>query len=169
MSEELVPATEAKRQVRLMGNMMATLYYHLASQMIASLGTEKTKEIIDAAILALGKERGEKQQEKVLAAGYEHKPQNYAKVPDLPGLGWDVEKAPQPENDTHIRITYCPFAQVWQEKDFAEFGRLYCKIDQAKYCGFHPDSDLVTLKNVLDGAGFCEMVCRSKSEEAKDL
>jgi hypothetical protein len=162
MAEESISKTEAAEQVRQMGRMMATLYYHLSREIVAEVGTEKAQEIISRAILALGKERGEQQKEKVLTAGYEHVPQNYSKVPDLPSLGWDVAKAEQAENDTHIKITYCPFAEVWQEKDFAKLGRLYCYIDQAKYLGFHPDSDMVTLKNVLDGDAYCEMVCRQK-------
>lgn len=163
MSEQLISKTEAANQVRRMGRMMATLYYHIGRQMIDAVGAEKAKEIISAAVAAMGKERGEEQKAKVLAAGYEHVPQNYGKLPDLPVLGWDVVKAENAENDTHIRITYCPFAEVWKEKDFAEFGRFYCNIDQAKYSGFHPDSDMVSLKNVLEGADYCEMVCRNKS------
>jgi len=167
MTTELISRKEATEQVRQMGRMMATLYYHMSHEIVAEVGEEKAQEMISRAIWALGKERGEGQKEKVLTAGYEHVPQNYSKVPDLPSLGWDVEKAQHAENETHIKITYCPFAEVWQEKDFAKLGRLYCYIDQAKYQGFHPDSDLVTLKNVLDGDAYCEMVCRGK--KSKDL
>ncbi|CUH95965.1 hypothetical protein P22_2053 [Propionispora sp. 2/2-37] len=167
MAEELITKQEAAAQVRQMGRMMAALYYHLSREMADTVGKEKAKEIIGKAIWALGKERGEQQKGKVLAAGYEHIPQNYGKLPDLPSLGWDMEKAEQAENDTHVKITYCPFAEVWQEKDFAELGRLYCYIDQAKYQEFHPDSNMVTLKNVLDGDAYCEMVCRNKSLDSK--
>lgn len=160
--EETISREEATRQVRQMGKMTASLYYHLCRQMIDAVGPEAAKGIVTKAIAALGEERGQSQKEAVLAASYEHLPQNYVKVSDLPSLGWDMEPAEQPENDTHIRITYCPFAEVWKEKDFAEFGRLYCYIDQAKYQGFHPDSDLVTLQNTLEGAPYCEMVCRNK-------
>ncbi|WP_371381364.1 L-2-amino-thiazoline-4-carboxylic acid hydrolase [Sporomusa aerivorans] len=162
MEEELISKAEAANQVRQMGRMMALLYYHMTQQMIAAVGPQQAKKIVGDAIWALGKERGEAHKTKVLAAGYEHIPLNYGKVPDLPALGWDVVKAENAENDTHVKITYCPFAELWQEKDFAEFGRLYCYIDQAKYCGFHPDSDMVTLQNVLEGAACCEMVCRTK-------
>lgn len=168
MTKELIPKEEAAGQVRQMGRMMAALYYHLSREVADAVGTEKAKEIISKAIWALGKERGEQQKEKVLAAGYEHIPQNYGKLPDLPSLGWDTEKPELAENDTHVRITYCPFAEVWQEKDFAELGRLYCYIDQAKYQGFHPDSNMVTLKNVLEGDGYCEMVCRNPSPDSKE-
>lgn len=165
MAEEMISKTEAASQVRQMGRMMAMLFYHMSRQVTGAVGSEQAKKIIGQAVWALGKERGEAQKTKVLAAGFEHIPQNYGKLPDLPALGWDVVKAENAENDTHVKITYCPFAEVWQEKDFAEFGRLYCYIDQAKYCGFHPDSEMVTLKNVLEGAPYCEMVCRSKQQE----
>jgi len=162
MPEEMISKAEAAQQVRQMGRMMATLYYHMSCQVIDAVGIEQGKEIIGKAILALGTERGQEQCEKVVAMGYDHIPENYGKVPDLPALGWDVSTVENPENDTHVKITYCPFAQVWQEKDFAEIGRLYCFIDQAKYTGFHSDCDLTTLKNVLEGADYCEMVCRHK-------
>lgn len=167
MSEDLMSRKEAAAQVRQMGRMMAALYYHMSREVVAAVGKEQARGIISKAIWALGQERGEQQKDRVLAAGYEHLPQNYGKLPDLPSLGWDTEKAAEAENDTHIRITYCPFAEVWQEKNFAELGRLYCYIDQAKYQGFHPDSDMVTLKNVLAGDGYCEMVCRTKVPDGK--
>lgn len=165
METELISKEAAASQVRQMGRMMAALYYHISCQLIESVGAEQAKQIIQHAIEALGAERGCEQKAKVVAAGHEHIPENYSKVPDLPALGWDVEPAENGENSTHIKITYCPFAEVWKEKNFAEFGRLYCTIDQAKYQGFHPDSNLVTLKNVLDGDEYCEMVCRRKHSE----
>ena len=160
MAEERITKTEAASQVRQMGRMMASLYYHMSFQLIEAVGAEKAKQIIQRAIEALGNERGAEQKEKVVAAGYAYVPENYGKIPDLPSLGWDVQPVQDGENATHLQIHYCPFAEVWQQKDFAEFGRLYCFIDQAKYRGFHPDSQLVTLKNVLEGDEFCEMVCR---------
>lgn len=164
MEQELISKEAATNQVRQMGRMMATLYYHISCQLIESVGAEQAKQIIQQAIKALGTERGSEQKEKVVDAGYEHLPENYSKVPDLPALGWKVQQVEPGENPTHIKITYCPFAEVWKEKDFAEFGRLYCTIDQAKYQGFHPDSNLVTLKNVLEGDEYCEMVCRRKNK-----
>ncbi|MDF2570400.1 MAG: hypothetical protein K0R55_2004 [Sporomusa sp.] len=168
MTEETIGKTEAAKQTRQMGRMMAGLYYHLSREMIAAMGTEKAKEIINKAIQSYGTERGIEQRERVSQAGFEHTPhtpENYGSVPDLPVLGWDVEKVKNGENATHIQITYCPFAEYWQEKDFAEIGRLYCMIDQAKFTAFHPDSNLLHLKNVLDGDAFCEMVCRRKPKE----
>ncbi|MDR3561113.1 MAG: L-2-amino-thiazoline-4-carboxylic acid hydrolase [Negativicutes bacterium] len=160
MTEQTVCKTEAVNQVRQMGKLTAGLYYHLSREIIAAVGPDKAKDIISKAVWAYGTERGAQQRDKVLQAGHEHVPENYGALPDLPSFGWEVEKAAQGENATHIRITYCPFAEYWLDKDFAEFGRLYCLVDQAKFTAFHPDSDLVHLKNVLDGDDYCEMVCR---------
>lgn len=160
MTDDFISKQEATRQVRQMGRMMASLYCHMSREISAAVGEEKAKEIISRAVWNYGFERGTEQKAKIIDAGYEHIPENYSCIPDLPSLGWEVEKVSQGENQTQIQISYCPFADVWQEKDFADFGRIYCSVDQAKYKGFHTDSDLVHLKNVLDGDEYCEMVCR---------
>ena len=160
MAEDLISKNEAKQQVRQMGRMMASLYYHLGQEITAVVGKDKAKEILNRAVWNYGVERGRQQKAKVVNAGYEPIPENYSKVPDLPSLGWDVEKIETGENPTQVRITYCPFAEVWKEKEFTELGRIYCTVDQAKYKGFHPDSELVHLRNVLDGECCCEMVTR---------
>ncbi|MBC9784818.1 L-2-amino-thiazoline-4-carboxylic acid hydrolase [Heliobacterium chlorum] len=157
----VVPVEVAKEQVRQMGMMMASLYRHLAQSIVDEIGEERGKEVISRAIENYGSERGEKQRQRVLAAGHAHEPQNYGKLPDLPSFGWDVEGV-NGEDPTHIRITYCPFAAEWRDHGFEKLGRLYCAIDQAKYEAFHPDSDLVHLKNVLDGDRFCEIRCQRK-------
>ena len=162
-----ISKTEAAGQIRQMGRMMASLYYHLAQEIIAAVGPEQAKEIIAKAVWTYGSERGLAQKGRVLEAGYEHIPENYGAVADLPSLGWDAEKVAGGINSTHARITYCPFAEYWQEKDFAAFGRLYCSVDQAKHSAFHVDSNLVHIKNVLDGDDYCEMVCLRKADQEK--
>jgi len=164
VAEETISKAEAARQVRQMGRMMAGLYCHLTREMIAAVGPDKAREIVAKAVWSYGTERGAQQKDRVVQAGYEHVPENYGAVPDLPPLGWDVRKVENGENATHIQITYCPFAEYWLEQDFAEFGRLYCTVDQAKFTAFHPSSDLVHHKNVLDGDDCCEMVCRRKPD-----
>ena len=162
MSEEMIDKTEAKQQVRQMGRMMAGLYHHMCQEIIVAVGEEKAKAIIRRAVWNYGFERGVEQKEKIIQAGYEHIPENYARIPDLPSLGWEVKKEEAGENSTQVKITYCPFAEVWKEKSFADFGRIYCSVDQAKYKGFHCESELLHLKNMLDGDEFCEMVCRQQ-------
>ncbi|WP_169315911.1 L-2-amino-thiazoline-4-carboxylic acid hydrolase [Desulfosporosinus youngiae] len=165
--EDVIKREEAALQVRQMGKMMASLFYHMAKEVLSELGEVRGTELVGRAIKAYGSERGEQHRERVLAAGIEHLPENYVELGDLPYLGWDVEKVVPEENKTHIKITYCPLAEYWQEKGAAKIGRLYCGVDQAKYEAFHPDSEYIHLKNRLDGDECCEMVCRQKQAMAK--
>lgn len=156
---------DAQTQVRQMGMMLASLYYHFATEIINTLGEEEGKKLILKAIDAYGRERGEQQRERVIEAGFAHEPENYVAVSDLPQLGWEVEKAEPAENQTHIKIKYCPYAEYWKEKGAESIGRLYCWVDQAKYSAFHPDSNYVHLKHALEGDPNCEMLCRRWSKE----
>ena len=159
---EKIAKSEAVAAVRQMGRMLAAFYYHLARQLIAELGEEQATAILRQAVTAFGAERGARHREAVQAAGLGDEPAEYVSLPDLPAFGWEAAPVANGENATHIRITYCPFAAYWQERDFAVIGRIYCGVDQAKYQAFHPAADLVQLKNVLAGDGYCEMVCRKK-------
>lgn len=158
--QEKIAKSEAGAAVRQMGRMLAAFYYHLARQLIAELGEERATAILGRAVAAYGADRGARHREKALAAGLGGEPEDYVRLPDLPPFGWEATPVDNGENATHIRITYCPFAEYWQERDFAAIGRIYCGVDQAKYRAFHPGADLVHLKNVLDGDDCCEMVCR---------
>ena len=165
--EDVIKREESAVQVRQMGKMMASLFYHMTKEVLSELGEVRGTELVGRAIKAYGSERGEQHKERALAAGIEHIPENYVELGDLPYLGWDVEKVVPEENKTHLKITYCPLAEYWQEKGAAKIGRLYCGVDQAKYEAFHPDSEYVHLKNRLDGDEYCEMVCRRKQVLAK--
>lgn len=165
--EDVIKREEAAVQVRQMGKMMASLFYHMTKEVLSELGEVRGTELVGRAIKAYGSERGEQHKERALAAGIEYIPENYVELGDLPYLGWDVEKAIPEENKTHLKITYCPLAEYWQEKGAAKIGRLYCSVDQAKYEAFHSDSEYVHLKNRLDGDEYCEMVCRSKQALAR--
>ncbi|MDQ7095223.1 L-2-amino-thiazoline-4-carboxylic acid hydrolase [Desulfosporosinus sp. PR] len=163
LEDSAIKQEDTAVQVRQMGRMMASLFYHVTKEVISELGEERGTELVKRAIKAYGSERGYQHQENVLRAGIEHLPENYVELADLPPLGWDVEKVEPGENKTHIKITYCPLAEYWKEKGLEKIGRLYCAVDQAKYEAFHPESDYVHLKNALDGDGFCEMVCRRRN------
>lgn len=51
-NEETISRAEATRQVRQMGKMTASLYYHLCRQMIDTVGPEAAKGIVTKAIAA---------------------------------------------------------------------------------------------------------------------
>lgn len=157
-----VAKSEAVAAVRQMGRMLAAFYYHLARQLIDELGEDKAAALLRRAVASYGADRGSRHRDKVAAAGFGGEPADYVRLPDLPPFAWEAASVADGENPTHVRITYCPFAEYWKERDFAAIGRIYCGVDQAKYGAFHPDADLVHLKNVLAGDEYCEMVCRRK-------
>ncbi|SDH88175.1 L-2-amino-thiazoline-4-carboxylic acid hydrolase [Desulfosporosinus hippei] len=164
--DDVIKQEVAAIQVRQMGRMMASLFYHMTKEVLSELGEERGTELVSRAIKAFGSERGNQHKEHILAEGIEHLPENYVELADLPWLGWDIEKAEPEENKTHIKITHCPLAEYWKEKGVQKIGRIYCSVDQAKYESFHPSSEYVHLKNVLDGDEYCEMVCRRKNTDS---
>lgn len=157
--DEFIPKSEAKEQVRKMASMMASLYYHFCRSIIDTLGKEKGEELIKKAIDAYGCEKGTKHRLFFEANGLPISPVTYTLQSDLPQLGWDVMIPEERINPTHIIIKNCPLAEYWKEKNFTEVGQLYCRVDQAKYKAFHPDSNFKHLKNTLNNEPYCEMVC----------
>jgi hypothetical protein len=55
---------------------------------------------------------------------------------------------------------YCPLAAVWKELGSEELGRMYCRVDQAKYRAFNPRAELIHTCNMLDGDPYCEFDIR---------
>ena len=163
MSEQevrMIPETEARDQVRQAVRMMAALYYHMGNNIIGALGEEEGRKLIAKAVAEYGEERGAAHREAVLAATGRAEPFDYVNKGDLPRLGWDTAVPADQENPTHKLVLHCPLAAYWREKGFAETGAVYCGVDQAKYRAFHPDAELVHLRNLQWGDECCEMVCR---------
>lgn len=154
---------EAAKQILITVERMAMLYYHLASRVVSALGDEKGRELVAEAIASYGREVGERHRRRVVAAGYEASCENYAALPDLPGLAWSQEYMPTVSRGRK-ELKVCPLAKYWIEKGAEELGRLYCYVDQAKYSAFDPDCECRHLKNVLDGDEACEIVPKKRSE-----
>lgn len=162
-NEETIPVAEALAQLQIALERVAMLHFHYATTLVAELGEERGREIAARAIAAYGREVGERQRERVAAAGYAPSCENYGVVPDLPRLAWRAENLPRVLVDGKERRV-CPLAKYWLEKDAADLGRLYCRVDQAKYAAFDPECECRHLSNVLDGDDTCQTVAKKHGE-----
>jgi hypothetical protein len=161
--EDTIPVDEAVRQIGIMAERVAMLHYHYANTLVQELGEERGRAMAARAIAAYGQEVGERQRQRVVAAGFSADCQNYGLLPDLPLLAWSRDRMPVVERGGK-EIHVCPLALYWIEKGQESLGRLYCFVDQAKYAAFDPDCEARHLKNVLDGDECCEVVARKRGD-----
>ncbi len=162
---DTIPVSEAASQVLIMVERIAMVYYHFAQTLVNHLGEEKARELVTEAIASYGKEVGERQRERILAAGLEAECENYRAVPDLARLAWTPDYMPRLLINGEERPV-CPLAKYWIDKGAADIGRLYCYVDQAKYAAFDPECECRHPRNVLDGDSECLIVAKKKSEWA---
>jgi hypothetical protein len=146
--------------VRLMARRMALLYYAFARTLIAELGQEEGRRVLARATWTYGELCGERVRRGVEALGLPLTPDNYGKVPDLPGEGWEFHTTVQPSGEIHTTCTYCPLAALWQELDAQDVGRIYCHMDQARWQAYNPEYEFVHTQTVLSGGTHCEWVIR---------
>ncbi len=163
MSDDVL--ARAKEDVQIMAERVASLYYHFVQTMRQELGDDKARELTKKAIWAYGTEAGEKARQKVQEQGQPINAGNYKLGKDLPSVGWAKERLSGSETENLSRVTYCPFAEAWNNiPDFAPWGRLYCYVDQAKYRAFHKDIACVHDKNLLDGDDCCILRVETESQ-----
>jgi hypothetical protein len=155
-------AIDAESEVRIMAKLQALLYYLFASKLVAKYGVEG-HELVREVIHEFGRIRGEDVRRRVTASGMALTPDNYGKVPDLPSLGWERELVHSNPSQHHTRITYCPFADMWQElgPEAIELGRIFCEVDPAKYAAFNPELRFDRLSSVLEDGDCCDMLVRA--------
>ncbi|HHV42501.1 MAG TPA: L-2-amino-thiazoline-4-carboxylic acid hydrolase [Clostridiaceae bacterium] len=134
------------RDVHIMAERLAILYYRMVKNIIAEVGEERAEELVKKIIWEYGTDCGLNARKHVESLGEEAKLENFHLGNDLPSVGWTLEDD---------RILYCPFADTWKKLDFEKWGRLYCFVDQAKYEGYNPDLRCFHDKNVLDGDDYC--------------
>jgi len=194
---EVMPVGEAREQILTMVERVAMVHYHFATTIIEELGEEKGRELIARAIERYGREVGERHRAKVIAAGLEPSCENYRAVPDLAPLAWSPESLPwvvldglEPSCENYRAVPdlaplawspeslpwvvldgrerrVCPLAKYWIEKGARDIGRLYCRVDQAKYRAFDPKCECRHPQNVLDGDDVCLVVAKKRSEWQK--
>ena len=148
------PQTEMT-PVQGLTRLAALIYHYFAQEAVETLGPEKGRAMIAAAIHKMGVDRGRKVRQVVDAAGLEPTLDNMYKHYDLPiGEGW--EASTEKEGNRQIEtVTYCPMAEVWQEFDTEELDILYCDIDMAIIAGYNPDIEIERLESLLRSDGRC--------------
>ncbi len=153
--KEVYTREEVAEQVRRLGRMFGLLFYHFSRLIIDELGEERGRELIREAIRRFGLERGRRMKKRALALGLEPTLENFGRVSDLPEIGWG--EAPKER--------FCPFAEVWFEKDALELGKLYCDVDVWKYKGYNPHIAVERKSWILDGDDECryELTMRKRS------
>ncbi len=154
-SQKTVSYEKCVEEVRRMAWRTALLHHYFGVTMTEELGEEKARPIIAEAIRRYGEHIGRMVGEGVAAMGLPNDPENFARVPDMPTVGWDVAVA-QTEDGPRVRVLHCPLAEAWKELGSEELGRMYCYVDQAKYRAFNSRAKLIHTCNVLDGDPYCE-------------
>ena len=127
---------------------------------VKELGAEKAREITLDAMDEYGRLAAEAVTKKIRDQGLEPVLANYKAGRDLPSMGWESGPGPFPEDRPYgksSRVTRCPLAQVWKSlgRDGERLGRLYCRVDQAKYNAYGKGYRCFHDKNVLDGDDCC--------------
>jgi len=161
--EEMIPKTEALRQINLGLRRAAMIYHYFCETLINELGEEKGTELIKKMVAAYGSHLGLTAQRLAQEKGLALTPDNFES--DLPYLAWNIEKVVV-DGEERTRVHHCPLAQDFIDLDDSKNGRLYCWVDQAKMKAFNPAYEYVHIKNVLDGAPYCELVVRPVKDSA---
>jgi hypothetical protein len=152
-----VAEAEAKRQIQLALRRLAMYHAAMVEVLTKELGREKGLRLAEAVADEYGFMVGRTALERTQAAGLEPSLANYAE--DLPLMGFErelVSATPQVG-----RVYRCPLAKVWRELGRAEEGRVYCRVDQAKYQAYNPR--LVCTHEVhclRDKAEYCELMVK---------
>ncbi len=156
MEEQKIDIQQAKKDVLIMSDRLASLYYFMIKSMLEELPEESVERIVRRAIDNYGQDCGNLAQEKVKAMDLPLILKNYALANDLPSIGWEKKRVETGDDNVKVtEVRYCPLAVKWKELDFEKWGRIYCYVDQAKYSGYNNALTCYHDKNVLDGDDFC--------------
>jgi len=116
--------------------LMAELYYFMAKKMVETLGGQRGKEVIRAAVADFGRARVAAMHREALEKGLDiNDLQTFAQIRDLPMIGWRTN--PEDANE----VTYCPMKDVWSQYGAHDLGALYCEVDYILYAGFAAQLD----------------------------
>jgi len=157
MERETNCGEQAARDVLILAERLAMLYHYFLKIMAEELGEERALDIADRAIAAYGADCGRRTKAKVEAAGQPNDLLHHHLGRDLPSQGWEVEVQEADASHLLIRTSFCPLAAAWQELGRPDWGRRYCRVDQAKYAAYNEDLVCEHLENILDGAPACLM------------
>ena len=157
MIEEKVSKELAIKNIYIMVERLAYIHYAFAKTLVEELGEDRGREIASRAIEKYGATVAGIVQKNLEGQGVEPILENYK---DLPSWGWDfapVEPPPERPYGLSSKVTNCPLARAWKDlgKEAESLGRLYCRVDQAKYGAFGKGYLCVHDQNILDGDEYC--------------
>jgi len=158
MSEsQMMGSEEAKRNVLIMADRLARLYYWMTKHIISEIGEEEAERVLKGVMRDYGIETGMIARAGVIDKGMEPTLDNYRHGGDLPTVGWEREQVESTPELAYSKVRFCPFADAWlsRYKGFEKWARIYCEIDTAKYETYDPQCRCVCEKNILDGDPYC--------------
>jgi len=150
--KEVYTREEASEEVRKLGRMFGLMFYHFTNLLVDEFGEERATQLVKETVKRFGLDRARRVREKVMAMGLEPTLENYGRAADLPEIGWGGP----------TRESYCPFAEVWFEKDAVDLCKLYCDVDIWKYVGYNPEIEVERKAWVLEGDRDCQYEIRQK-------
>lgn len=152
MSEKTIEYDAAVIEVRKACRQFAMLYFHFCKVLVEGLGEEKANPLIQKAVFELALDRSNQLRGKAGQQGLDFTMESFAKVTDLPMIGWVKE----------LGRDHCPYAETWRKYFdeypwFQELAPFYCDvIDTTNAENFTCTLSHKITKNVLTGGESCE-------------
>jgi hypothetical protein len=163
--EKQFTQSEVRDIVDKMARTQALLYHFISSEVVAEFGS-KGEAAVRRAIHQYGDRRGKKIREEVTAQGLPLTVENLSKFYDLPlPIAWVSEKIRTEENCLEKKVTYCPFAEEWQELGSEKLGLIYCEQDLSMRKGYNSDFDLQQFTNLLNGDAHCHTIVQRNGQD----
>jgi len=148
-----------------MARTLALLYHFMSSEVVAEFGA-KGEEAVRRAIHQYGDARGKKIREEVIAQGLPLTVENLSKFYDLPlPMAWVSEKIRVEENCLEKKVTYCPFAEEWNEMGGQKLGLIYCEQDLCMRKAYNPKFELLQFTNLLKGDAHCHTLVQGEEQD----
>jgi hypothetical protein len=133
--KELVPLTEARKQVETAITRIALLHLAFSKTLVEEFGMEKGKELIRRSILRYGRLVGERMKRG---------------LPDYPNAKYGAYT--EHENG---RVYDCVLAKIFREYEELDLGGLYCYVDPAKTMAVDPSRKQVHNDCAACGDEYC--------------
>ncbi|MDR1980630.1 MAG: hypothetical protein LBQ39_03285 [Tannerellaceae bacterium] len=147
------PATV--REVRLACRQFAMLYFNFCKVIVDAVGEDGAYPLVQRAIFEQSLDRTDRARAKAEAQGLDFSRASFAKVNDLPFIGWSAW-------EPSMGGVRCPYAEVWlgyydKYPWFKRFASLYCDvIDTTNVENFTRTTSHRITKNLLWGDPSCE-------------
>jgi len=121
-----------------MAKLLAKFHYHMAKEIMDTIGPEQGRQVVLRAIEKFAEDRVQGMRAEAVERGLPlDSMDTYRLVRDMPGNGWERNA------DNSAQITRCPMNDAWAEhgEEGKKIGYLYCSIDHTLYKGFGAELD----------------------------